>query len=61
MRDSWLLRVGRAIICRGQRQLVDRRERRDLSLARIGRDTIEKWLALGGPLRIAPDFVVSGG
>ena len=57
----WLLQVGRTIIQRGQRHLVDRHDRRDLSIARIGWDTIEKWLALAQPIKIAPAFKVSGG
>ena len=57
----WLLQVGRTIIQRGLRHLVDRHDRRDLSIARIGWDTIEKWLALAQPIKIAPAFKVSGG
>jgi hypothetical protein len=58
---SWLLQVGRSIIRHGQRQLVDRHDRRDLSLFRIGRDSIEKVLALNQPIQPAPAFTLSGG
>ena len=57
---SWLLQVGRMVIRQGQRDLVDRHDRRDLSLARIGHDMIEKWLALGRPIAITPAALVSG-
>jgi len=57
----WLLQVGQTVIRNGQRQVVDRHDRRDLSLPRIGRDSIDKWLALGKPIVIAPALPVSGG
>lgn len=58
---TWLLQVGRAVIRTGQRSLVDRHDRRDLSLPRIGRDTIDKWLALDLPIKIMPIVKLSGG
>ncbi|MBI3733858.1 MAG: IS4 family transposase [Chloroflexi bacterium] len=58
---SWLLQVGRVVIRRGLRHRVDRHDRRDLSLFRIGRDSIEKRLALNQPIPFAPAFIVSSG
>jgi hypothetical protein len=58
---SCLLQVRRSIIRHAQRQLVDRHDRRDLSLFRINRDSIEKLLALNQPIQVAPAFIVSGG
>ncbi|MEM7801167.1 MAG: IS4 family transposase [Chloroflexota bacterium] len=40
----WLVAFGTAIIKRGQRALVDRADRRDLSVYRIGHDTFERYL-----------------
>lgn len=57
----WLLQVGQTVIRRGQRHLVDRHDRRDLSLPRIGRDRIDKWLILSQPIPIPPNLPVSGG
>lgn len=37
----WLVTLGSQVIKSGQRHLVDRRERRDLSLFRIGWDFVE--------------------
>ena len=45
----------------GQRSLVDRHDRRDLSLPRIGRDSIDKWLALDWPAKTIPILNLSGG
>jgi hypothetical protein len=56
----WLLHVGRAVIRNGQRSRVDRHDRRDLSLPRIGHDSIEKWLVLNEPIKFAPSFLLSG-
>jgi hypothetical protein len=58
---TWLLQVGRAVIRAGQRQLVDRHDRRDLSLPRIGRDSINKWLVLNLPIKFVPELLLSGG
>ena len=41
----WLLATGARVVKAGQRYLVDRTDRRDLSLFRIGWDTIERRLA----------------
>lgn len=41
----WLLSFGSRVIKNGQRHLVDRSDRRDLSLFRIGWDSIERRLA----------------
>lgn len=42
----WLIALGSRVIKRGLRYLVDRRDRRDKSLFRIGWDWIERCLAL---------------
>jgi len=42
----WLVTLGSQVIKAGKRHLVDRRERRDLSLFRIGWDFVERCLAL---------------
>ena len=55
----WLLQVGRWVIRRGQRQLVDRHDRCDLSLFRIGWDSVEKRLLLKLPI-VALISIVSG-
>jgi len=57
---TWLLQVGRAVIRAGQRQLVDRRDRRDLSVPRIGHATIDKWLVLNLPIKLIPSLPLSG-
>ncbi len=40
----WLILVGQRSIRHGQRHLVDRRDRRDLSLFQIGLRMIQRWL-----------------
>jgi hypothetical protein len=52
----WLIALGSRIVKRGLRFIVDRRDRRDLSLFRIGWDWIERCLALGNhiPLSFTP-------
>jgi len=49
----WLLTFGSRIIKAGQRHRVDRRDRRDLSLFRIGWDTVERRLALDQMISVA--------
>lgn len=58
---TWLLQVGCVVIRSGQRQLIDRHDRRDLSVPRIGRDTIDKWLVLNLPIKLVPILPLSGG
>ena len=48
----FLVAFGATAIKRGRRHLVDRRERRDLSLYRIGRDLLERCLINGHPLTL---------
>ena len=48
----FLVAFGSTVIKRGLRPLVDRRERRDLSLYRIGRDMMERCLINGQPLTL---------
>jgi hypothetical protein len=43
----WLIALGSCLVKRGLRFIVDRRDRRDKSLFRIGWDWIERCLALG--------------
>jgi hypothetical protein len=52
----WLIALGSRIVKRGLRFIVDRRDRRDKSLFRIGWDWIERCLALGNqiPLSFRP-------
>jgi len=52
----WLISVGSRVIKRGLRYLVDRRDRRDKSLFRIGWDWVERSLASGRriPLNFRP-------
>jgi hypothetical protein len=52
----WLIVLGSCIVKRGLRFIVDRRDRRDKSLFRIGWDWIERCLALGNhiPLSFRP-------
>jgi hypothetical protein len=57
---TWLLQVGRAVMRAGQRQFVDRHDRRDLCLPRIGRDMIDKWLVLNMPIKRVPVLQLSG-
>ena len=54
----WLVAFGSAIIKRGQRRLVDRSDRKDLSIFRIGLDTIDRYLANARPfaIRLTPYF-----
>lgn len=49
----WLITFGSRVIKAGLRPLVDRRERRDLSLFRIGWDSIERRLARGQPVHVS--------
>ena len=60
----WLVAQGEALIRDGQTHLVDRRDRRDLSIFRLGWDYIERLLALQRPIpeHFCPNFCsVSGG
>lgn len=43
----WLLAIGSRVIKNGKRHLVDRRDRRDYSVFRIGRNMIERCLTNG--------------
>jgi len=54
----WLISLGSRVIKRGLRYLVDRRDRRDKSLFRIGWDWTERCLALANriPLTFRPVF-----
>lgn len=54
----WLLTFGSQIVKNGQRYLVDRTDRRDLSLFRIGWDSVERRLAneQSFSLRLMPYF-----
>ena len=54
----WCVAFGTNIIKRGLRYLVDRTDRRDLSIFRIGYDTIERFLTNGKTLsiRLLPYF-----
>jgi hypothetical protein len=54
----WCVAFGSTIIKRGLRYLVDRSDRRDLSIFRIGRDMIERHLTNGKSLsiRLLPYF-----
>jgi len=54
----WLVAFGSQVIKCGQRRLVDRADRRDLSIFRIGLDTVERLLANDQPLpiRFVPYF-----
>jgi hypothetical protein len=54
----WLVAFGSQVIKRGQRSFVDRADRRDLSIFRIGLSTVERLLANAGPLpiRLVPYF-----
>ncbi|MEO1668295.1 MAG: hypothetical protein AAFU54_26915 [Chloroflexota bacterium] len=59
----WLVAQGEALIRNGQTYLVDRRDRRDLSVFRLGWDFIERLLALQRPIpeHFCPNFCsVSG-
>ena len=48
----WLVVFGSQVIKRGQRCLVDRSDRRDLSIFRIGWSMVERLIANGDPLGI---------
>lgn len=48
----WLLAIGSRAIKNGKRHLVDRRDRRDYSVFRIGRNMIERYLTNGYDIRI---------
>jgi len=50
----WLISVGATTIKRGQRHLVDRNDRRDLSIFRIGADMLNHLILLGKPCSIRP-------
>ena len=54
----WLIAFGSQVIKRGQRYLVDRADRRDLSVFRIGLSMVERLLANAQPLliRLVPCF-----
>lgn len=56
----WLLAVGQRAIRYGQRTIVDRVDRRDLSLFRIGWYLIEKFLALQDDFTVRLYPLVSG-
>jgi hypothetical protein len=49
----WLLAFGSRVIKSGQRHLVDRSDRRDLSLFRIGRNMVERLITNGQNLKIS--------
>lgn len=49
----WLVAFGSQIIKNGQRSLVDRSDRRDHSIFRIGRNMVERLLSNGHRLRIS--------
>jgi len=52
----WLLAFGSQVIKAGQRRLVDRNDRRDYSLFRIGRNMAERLLTNGFSLRLSFKF-----
>jgi hypothetical protein len=49
----WLVAFGSRVIKSGQRYLVDRRDRRDYSLFRIGRNMVERLVTNGSTPRIS--------
>ena len=57
----WLVSTGARAIKNGQRHLVDRKDRRDLSIFRLGWDFIERRLALDDPIPgiFVPNFCSS--
>lgn len=52
----WLLAFGSQVIKSGQRRLVDRNDRRDYSIFRIGRNMAERLLINGLPLQVSLAF-----
>ena len=59
----WLIALGEYVLKNGLQGEVDRTDRRDLSLFRLGWDWLERRFALNDPipLRLRPDFsLVSG-
>jgi len=54
----WLVSFGSQVIKKGQRPLVDRSDRRDLSIFRIGYNMVERYLTNCRPLsiRLVPYF-----
>lgn len=56
----WLVRWGAALIRAGHRAWVDRHDRRDLSLFRIGLDTLHRCFTLEHPLPIPSPSLVAG-
>lgn len=48
----WVVAFGASVIKRGDRPMVDRADRRDLSVYRIGRDMLERCLINGWPISI---------
>jgi hypothetical protein len=60
----WLVSLGGHLIFTDQTDLVDRNDRRDLSIFRLGLDYVERLLALGDPIPLChiPAFTkLSGG
>lgn len=57
----WLMRLGQQTIRAGQRHLVDRHDRRDLSLFRIGRDFADKSFVLSQLVPVRFFTLLSGG
>ena len=53
---TWLLSVGTTTVKRGKRRLVDRNDRRDLSIFQIGLRFVDRCLAneLAAPLILCP-------
>lgn len=54
----WLVALGSQVIKNGKRHLVDRKNRRDLSIFRIGCDTVDRCItnSLPCPIRLVPHF-----
>jgi hypothetical protein len=52
----WLVALGSKVIKSGQRRLVDRNDRRDFSIFRLGRNMIKRQLSNEEPLSIALVF-----
>ena len=52
----WLVAFGSQVIKAGQRHLVDRNDRRDHSIFRIGRNMVERRLNNAQPLSISLTF-----